>query len=97
MKKTALPVELIRCYERADGKKVSLMYRRDVPQYRTMFLSRAIELYTTWRLFEKAPPSGGGWANERNTVVKVLRLLEAENNKYDAWEREKEDARRQNR
>ena len=77
-----------------DGKKVSLMYRRDIPQYRTPFLMGALNLFSNWRLFEKAPPSGTGWANERNVTVRILQILESEYNKYDAWEREVEDAKR---
>lgn len=94
MSPTALPEELIRCWETPDGKKVSLMYRRDIPQYRTPFLMGALNLFSNWRLFEKAPPSGTGWANERNVTVRILQILESEYNKYDAWEREVEDAKR---
>ena len=94
MRPGAMPEELIRCYERPDGKKVSLMFRRDIPQYRTLFLSGALEMYTNWRLFNKEPPNGNGWANERNVTALILRLLESENNQYDAWEREQEDLKR---
>lgn len=37
---------------------------------------------------------GQGWGNERGVTCKILRILETENNKYDAWEREKEEAKR---
>ena len=70
------------------------MYRRDVPQFRTEFFSRAMQLYNIWRLFEKAPPSGNGWANERNVTCAILQLLEVENNKYDQWQRDLEEAKR---
>ena len=93
---------MIRCWESKfvdiDGKeqvkKESLMYRRDVPQFRTVFFSRCMQLYNTWKLFKQSPPLGGGWANERNVTVEILQTLEVENNKYDAWEREKENAKR---
>lgn len=99
---TAMPEELLRCWEEhtkdADGKdtvkRISLMYRRDVPQFRTPFFTRCMHLYNTWKLFKQAPPSGEGWANERNITCEILQTLEVESNKYDAWEREKEDNRR---
>ena len=101
MSPTAIPEELIRCYNEKvkdeNGKEVikpqSLMYRRDVPQYRTAFLFGAIDLYNNWRLFNKMPPSGS-WANERGVTTRILSLLESENNKFDAWEREIEEAKR---
>lgn len=81
-----------------DGKqkteKVSLMLWRDVPQYRTEFLNRCIQLFNQWHLFEKAPPNGNGWANERAVIVEILELLEMENNAYDSWLRDKEDDKR---
>lgn len=70
------------------------MYRRDVPQFRTMFFMRCMQLYNTWKLFKQSPPLGRGWANERNVTVEILQILEVENNKYDAWEREKDDIKR---
>ena len=91
---TALPEELIRCWETKDGKKVSLMYRRDVPQYRTDFLALAINLFVNWRLFNKMPPCGNGWANERNVTVQILRILDSEDGLYDAWIRDVEDDKR---
>lgn len=70
------------------------MYRREIPQFRTDFLYGAMRLYNTWRLFDKSPPCGEGWMNERDITVRILQILEDENNKYDAWERDKEDAKR---
>lgn len=70
------------------------MYRRDVPQFRTEFFSRAMYLYNTWKLFEKAPPCGNGWANERDVTCRILTILEVENNKYDQWQRDLEEAKR---
>lgn len=75
-------------------EKKSLMYWRDVPQYRTQFFDRCIRIYNKWRLFEKAPPNGNGWANERSVIVEILELLEVENSDYDSWLSEKEDAKR---
>lgn len=105
MRPSALPEELIRCYEekstdkdgREQVKKISLMYRREVPQFRTLFLSGALNLYSNWRLFNKEPPSGKGWAQERNITARILQTLESENNLYDAWEHEKEDLRRRHK
>lgn len=102
MRKTATPEELLRCYEEKvtgeDGKvsvkKISLMLRRDVPQFRTLFFSRCMTLYNNWRLFNKMPPCGNGWADERNVTSEILSLLEAENNKYDLWEHEKDRERK---
>ena len=101
MSPTAIPEELIRCYEEKytdeNGKektrKISLMYRRDVPQFRTVFLTRAIDLFNNWNLFNKMPPSGT-WANERNVTSRILSILASEDNKFDAWEREVEEAKR---
>ena len=70
------------------------MYRRDVPQYRTEFLIGALNMWSNWRMFGKAPPNGMGWANERNVTVRILQTLEKENAEYDAWERDKEDLKR---
>ena len=47
-----------------------------------------------WRLFKQAPPNGQGWANERGVTCRILEILEVENNKYDAWERDKERERK---
>lgn len=93
-----LPRELIRCYEerQPDGKtkKVSLMFMKEVPQFRTLFFNRCMELYNNWKLFKQSPPLGQGWANERNVTCRILRILENENNLYDAWQREVEEAKR---
>lgn len=98
MRPNALPEELLRCWEErlenGKTKKISLMQKRDIPQFRTHFLSGAVTLFSNWRLFNREPPSGRGWANERNVTVRILHLLEDENAKYDAWEREKEEDRR---
>lgn len=93
--------ELIRCWQEPytdkNGKekmrKVSLMRPCEVAQFRTLFLTGALNLYSNWRLFHRAPPSGGGWANERNVTARILHILESENADYDAWERDKERER----
>lgn len=98
----AVPRELIRCYEEhikgSDGKdsvrKISLMKTSEIAQFRTLFFYRCIELYNTWKVFKQSPPMGQGWGNERAVICEILRLLEVENNQYDAWEREKENERR---
>lgn len=102
MEDTALPEELIRCWEdvtvdengREKVRKRSLMQWKDVPQYRTAFFNKCISLFNRWHLFDKAPPFGNGWANERAVTVEILELLERENSDYDAWLREREDATR---
>lgn len=94
MRPTAVPLELIRSWEEPGQKPVSLMLRREVPQFRTEFLNRAVHLFNTWRLFEKAPPCGNGWANERNVTCRILTILAVEDNKYDAWQRELENAKK---
>ena len=102
LKETALPEELLRCYEETytdengveKTRNISLMLRRDVPQFDTPFFNICMMLYNNWKLFNQAPPNGQGWANERNVTCQILQLIESENNKYDAWEREKERARK---
>ena len=70
------------------------MYRREIPQFRTAFLLRAVEMWNTWKLFKQSPPLGQGWGNERGVIVKILQILEAENNLWDAWQRDLEDEKR---
>ena len=102
MKPNVLPSEFIRCWEETytdeKGKirtrKISLMKPCEIPQFRTPFLSRCVELYNMWRLFKQAPPNGQGWANERGVTCRILEILEVENSKYDAWERDKERKRK---
>lgn len=102
LKPTATPEELLRCWEETykDGegvdktRSISLMYRRDVPQFDTPFFNSCMNLYNNWKLFKQSPPLGNGWANERNVTAQILQLLEVENNKYEAWLREKENAKR---
>lgn len=53
----------------------------------TPFLYSAIDLWSLFKDF--GLPSGGGWGNEKATVIEILRILEAEVRKYDAWEWEK--------
>lgn len=100
---TALPEELIRRWDqkyidekgKPQVKQVSLMYRRDVPQYRTDFLALAINLFVDWQLFNKTPPCGNGWAYERNVTVQILRIMESEENLYKAWQDDLKEAKRQ--
>ena len=53
-----------------------------------------MELYNNWKLFKQSAPLGEGWGNERGITCRILQILEVENNKYDAWEREVEEAKR---
>ena len=102
LRPSAIKEELIRCYEETvkDEKgnevkeKVSLMYHREIPQFRTRFLSSCVQLFNNWHLFNQMPPNGNGWANERAVTCEILELLERENQLYDAWERDKESAKR---
>lgn len=70
------------------------MYRRDVPQFDTPFFNSCMNLYNNWKLFKQSPPCGMGWANERNVTSQILQTIEIENNTYEAWERERENAKR---
>lgn len=45
-------------------------------------------------MFKQSPPLGQGWANERGITVKILQILESENNLWDAWQRDLEDEKR---
>lgn len=102
MKPTAFPRELIRCWEertidkrgKEKVKKKSLMRPCDIPQYRTRFFQRCMELYNTWRTFKQTPPMGQGWGNERSVTCRILRILFSEDNLYDQWKRDKEEDRR---
>lgn len=75
--------------EHGDPVQTSLMFRRDIPQFRTEFFARSMRLYNNWKLFRQAPPRGMGFAEERTTTIDILMILEEESNLYDAWEREK--------
>ena len=105
LKPTAVPRELIRCWDEVsiDGngkkqvKKISLMRPCEIPQFRTLFFSRCMDLYNTWKLFKQSPPLGQGWGNERGVTCQILKILEVENNKYEAWERDKKDAKKSKR
>lgn len=70
------------------------MWEREIPQFRTAFFTRCMELYNTWKLFKQSAPLGQGWGNERGITCRILQILEVENNKYDAWQREVEEAKR---
>lgn len=105
LKGNALPEELLRCYEETytdengveNTRKISLMLRREVPQFDTPFFNRCLEIYNNWKLFKQSPPSGAGWANERNTICQILQIIERENVEYEAWLNEKERASRSKR
>ena len=102
MEPTALPRELIRCWEepytdekgKKKVKKVSLMRPCEIPQFRTIFFSLCMDLYNNWRLFKQSAPLGQGWANERGITCRIIQTLEVENNKYDQWQRDLEDEKR---
>lgn len=59
----------------------------DVEALKTDFFFLAYELYTNYSLFGNA--GGGGWANERRTVLEIIKIFKAEENGFDAWEMEK--------
>lgn len=102
MEPTSIPLPLLRCWEektvdengKTVVKPVSLMKPCEIPQFRTVFFSRCMELYNTWKLFKQTSPLGEGWGNERGITCTILRLLEVENNQYDAWQRDLEDEKR---
>lgn len=105
MEPTALPRELIRCWEEKSinekGEEVinpiSLIKPCEVAQFRTVFFNRCMELYNTWKLFKQSPPLGQGWGNERGITCRILQILEVENNKYEAWQRDLEAEKRKQR
>lgn len=102
MEPNVLPDEYIRCWDekyidkegKVRTKPISLMKPCEIPQFRTIFFARCIELYNTWKLFKQSAPLGQGWGNERGITCKILQILEVENNKYDAWLRDKENERK---
>ena len=59
----------------------------DIDSLKTDFFFLAYELYTNYSLFGNA--GGGGWANERRTVLEIIKIFKAEENGFDAWEMEK--------
>ena len=70
------------------------MYRREIPQFRTAFLARAVEMWNAWKLFKQSPPLGQGWGNERGITARILSIVEEENVLWDAWQRDLEDEKR---
>lgn len=95
---TRFPEDLLRCIDDADSKgnpiQTNLMFRRDVPLFRTDFFFRSMRLFNQWLLFKRSPPQGIGFANERSTTCRILSILYEEQNLYDAWERERQSQSR---
>lgn len=47
-----------------------------------------MRLFTDWKRF-KVLPHGGGTLEERQTILDILAILDAEAIQFDEWEREK--------
>lgn len=59
----------------------------DIDSLKTDFFFLAYELYTNYSLFGNA--HGDGWAEERKTVLDIIKIFKSEENGFDAWEMEK--------
>ena len=59
----------------------------DIDSLKTDFFFLAYELYTNYSLFGTA--HGDGWAEERKTVLDIIKIFKSEENGFDAWEMEK--------
>ena len=59
----------------------------DIESLKTDFFFFAYELYTNYSLFGNA--HGDGWAEERKTVLDIIKIFKSEENGFDAWEMEK--------
>lgn len=54
---------------------------------KTDFFFRSWLLYRNYKLF--GLPQNRGWANERSTVIDIIRILEEESNAQQNWEMDK--------
>ena len=59
----------------------------DIDSLKTDFFFLAYELYANYLLFGNA--HGDGWAEERKTVLDIIKIFKSEENGFDAWEMEK--------
>lgn len=60
----------------------------EIHELDTEFLKQSLDLFMSFRILGVLP-HGGGWMNERRTVVDILKILKSEESAFDAWEHEK--------
>lgn len=59
----------------------------DIESLKTEFFFMAYELYLNFSVFGNA--GGRGWAEERKTVLDIIKIFKSEENAFDSWEMEK--------
>lgn len=64
----------------------------DIESLKTDFFFSAYELYVNFAIFGNA--LGKGWADERKTVLDIVKIFKCEENAFDAWEMEKRNRSR---
>jgi hypothetical protein len=66
-----------------------VVVRNTIPDYCTREFATALRLWSDWKRF--GLPYPGGWAEQPEPIMAVIRLFEAE---YTEWESKKNDSRR---
>lgn len=85
-------MEMLREFTDDDGRIQTALPRRVIVEFDTPFLRACLRLFFDWKRF-KVLPHGGGTLQERQSVIDILTILDAESNKFDEWEREKNSKR----
>ena len=78
----------IRGYKDKDGEEIGALTYYEIQELQTPFLYASLLLYNNFKTF--GLPHGGGWTQERGTVIEILRILESEANLYDQYEMDKD-------
>lgn len=65
-----------------------VLTQKQINKLYTPFLAASLQQYINYVSF-KVLPHGKGTLDERTTVLKILEILQDEQNSFDAWEREK--------
>lgn len=77
----------IRGYKDSSGEGIGALTYEEIQELKTEFFLHSWNLYRNYKLF--GLPHNQGWANERQSVLSILRILEEETNEQEAWEMEK--------
>lgn len=85
--------EPVRGFEDDDGKTRTAILWRDAVELDTDFYRGAWRIYVDWKRFQ-CLPHGKGTMDERKCVLDIIHILDNEVSQWDAWEREREMAKR---